>query len=131
MFTLYRPGITLASLRRQFEEIKRKYARIIAAAVIKPVADHIVELWNIAVAAKLPVPDPVNCVRIVADAGFRPKTPKTWIALHEYIDHCERYRLLPDADEIIEKLLPPKQRVQLHVVLLDRFRSSESGTLWA
>ena len=121
MLTFYRPGITLASLRRQFEALKRKYARVIAAAVLKPAADHIVELWNTAVAKKRPVPDPVNCVRIMADAGFRPKTPKTWNFLHEYIDRCERYRLFPDADGIIEKLLPPGERVELHAVLPNRF----------
>ena len=129
MFSLYPPRITLASLRRQFEALKRKYARVIAAAVLKPVADHIVRLWEIAVSkpapypdtGKQPVPDPVDCVRIVSDAGFRPTTPKTWNALHGYIDQCQRYRYVPDADEIIEKLLPPGKKISLSVVFPKRF----------
>ena len=44
------PGITLASLRRQLNALKRKYARLLAVAHLKPVTDQITELWNIAVA---------------------------------------------------------------------------------
>ena len=37
---------TLSSLRRQIEALKRKYAREIAAAVLEPIADKIVNLWE-------------------------------------------------------------------------------------
>ncbi len=109
---------TISSLRRQIEALKRKYAREIAAAVLKPVANQITRLWEIAVAKKQPKPDPLDCVQKVAQAGFRLHTFK---ALHGYIEDCRRYGGFPDADVIVNKLLPPKQRVELSVVLPDRF----------
>ena len=109
---------TISSLRRQIEALKRKYAREIAAAVLKPVASQITRLWEISVAKKQPKPNPLDCVRKVADAGFRLKTLN---ALHGYIDSCERYGGFPDAGEIINRLLPPKKPVELSAVLPDRF----------
>ena len=109
---------TISSLRRQIEALKRKYAREIAAAVLEPVADKIVNLWDIATAKNQPKPSPLICVREVAEAGFR---LRTFNALHAYIDNCRNYGGFPDADEIVNRLLPPKQRVELSVVLPDRF----------
>ena len=109
---------TLSSLRRQIEALKRKYAREIAAAVLEPVADKIVNLWDIATAKKQPKPDPLLCVRMVVKAGFSLHTFK---ALHGYMEDCRYYGGFPDADEIVNRLLPPKQRVELSVVLPDRF----------
>ena len=126
MFTLHLPIISLASARRQLEALKRKlevfkrkHARVIAAAVLKPVARRITHLWETAVENKQPVPDPIDCVHIVTDAGFRPIT--TWNVLHGYIDHCQRFRIVPDPDEIIAKLLPPREKVNLSSVLPKRF----------
>ena len=109
---------TISSLRRQIEALKRKYAREIAAAVLKPVANQITRLWEIAVAKKQPKPDPLDCVQKVAQAGFR---LHTFMALHLYLENCQRNGGFPDADEIIKKLLPPKQPVELSVVLPGRF----------
>ena len=84
MLTLYVPRVSLASVRRQFEVLKRefetfkrKHARVIAAAMLKPVARRIVRRWETAVEKKKPVPDPVDCVHIVAGSGFRPIAPGT------------------------------------------------------
>ena len=110
--------MTLYQIRCQIEAIKRKYAREIAAAVLEPVADKIVTLWDIATAKKQPKPNPLLCVQKVVKAGFRLKTFK---ALHGYIEDCRYYGRFPDADEIVNRLLPPKQRVELSVVLPDRF----------
>ena len=118
MFSLYRPGITLASLRRQFEALKRKYARVIAATFLKPVADEIVSLWNIAVQKKQPKPSPILCIRKVVKAGF---TLDTFKALHVYLEDCRRYGGFPGALEIIEKLLPPGEKVNLSAILPNRF----------
>ena len=123
MFTLYRPGITLNSLRRQFEALKRKYARVIAAAVLKPVADEIVSLWDIAVSKRQPKPDPLTCVQKVAKAGFRLQTFKD---LHIYIEDCSRYGGFPDAWEIINKLLPPSEKINLSAVLPNRFPARQT-----
>ena len=104
----------ISSLRRQFEALKRKYARVIAAAVLRPVANQITRLREIAVAKKQPKPDPVDCVHQVVKAGFRLKTLN---ALHGYIDGCQRYGGFPDPEEIIQKLLPPQKPVTLSAVL--------------
>ena len=109
---------TISSLRRQIEALKRKYAREIAAAVLKSVAQKIVNLWGIATAKKQPKPNPLLCVRKVVKAGFR---LKTFNALHSYIEDCRTYGGFPDAAEIINKLLPPKQPVNLSAVLPGRF----------
>ena len=106
--------MTPNQLRCQFENLKRRYARVIAAAWLLPPADQITELWNIAVAKKQPKPNSVSCVRMVADAGFR---LKTWNALHGYMTVCRRYGGSPDFLEIIQKLLPPKKPVFLSQVL--------------
>ena len=66
---------TLSSLRRQIEALKRKYAREIAAAVLEPVADKIVTLWDIATANNQPQPSPLICVRKVATAARNSRTP--------------------------------------------------------
>ena len=121
MFPLYRPRITLASLRRQFEALKRKlhrHARDIAAFVLRPVADQITRLWDIAVEKNQSKPDPISCVQKVVRAGFRLSTFKS---LHTYIKDRRTYGGFPDADEIINLLLPPKQRVTLSEVLPDLF----------
>ena len=120
MLPLYRP-VTLASLRRQFEALKRKlhrHARDIAAFALRPVADQITRLWEIALEKKQPKPDPISCVQKVVRAGFRLSTFK---ALHIYIADSRRYGGFPDADSIINLLLPPKQRVTLSEVLPDIF----------
>ena len=110
--------MTLSQIRREIEALKRKYAREIAAAVLRPVANQITRLWEIAVAKKQPKPNPLNCVRKVADAGFR---LKTFNALHSYIEDCRTYGGFPDAEEIINKLLPSKKPVELSAVLPARF----------
>ena len=109
---------TISSIRRQIEALKRKYAREIAAAVLEPVANKIVNLWDIATAKKQPKPSPLLCVQKVVKAGFR---LHTFVALNAYLDNCRRYGGFPDADEIVDKLLPLKQRVELSAVLPDRF----------
>ncbi len=109
---------TISSLRRQIEALKRKYAREIAAAVLKPVASKIVNLWDIATAKKQLKPSSLLCVGKVVKAGFR---LHTFTALHIYLEDCRRYGGFPDADEIVDKLLPPKQRVELSAVLPARF----------
>ena len=96
MFTLSLPRISLASAR------------------LKAAVSRIVRLWEIAVEKKKPVPDPMDCVHIVAGAGFR---PQSWNPLHGYIDHCRRFRVSPDANEIIDKLRPPRKLVSLLNVL--------------
>ena len=115
---MYSSGITLASISRQVDSLTRKFARKLAIYHLKPVTDQITELWAIAVAKKQPLPDPLSCVRKVVDAGFR---LNTYTALHTYLKDCRRYGGLPDAGEIIRRLLPPKQRVTLDAVLPGRF----------
>ena len=109
---------SISQLRRQFEALKRKYARVIAAAVLKPVADKIVNLWDIATAKKQPKPNLILCVQKVVQAGFR---LDTFTALHTYIKDCRHYGGFPGAGEIINKLLPPKKPVELSAVLPGRF----------
>ncbi len=109
---------TISSLRRQIEALKRKYAREIAAAVLKPVAQKIVNLWDIATVKKQPKPSPLLCVQKVVKAGFRLHTFK---ALHIYLEDCRRYGGFPNADEIVNKLLPSQKPVELSAVLPVRF----------
>ena len=121
MLPSFGPRVTPASLRRQFDALRRKvdrHARDIAAFVLRPVADQITRLWDIAVEKKQPKPNPVLCVQKVVRAGFRLSTFK---ALHTYIEDRRTYGGFPDADEIINLLLPPKQRVTLSEVLPDIF----------
>ena len=108
------PGITLASLRRQLNALKRKYARLLAVAHLKPVTDQITELWNIAVAKEKPKPDPISCIKKIADAGFRITSLK---ALHIYLKDCRYYNEFPDAQEIAARLFPPGKKINLSAVL--------------
>ena len=106
--------MTLYQLRRSFESLKARYAHVIAAAHLQPVVDQITELWNIALANKQPKPDPLSCVRKVADAGFR---LNTFTALHVYLEDCSYYGDFPDVREIVQRLFPPKQPVVLSEIL--------------
>ena len=103
-------------LRQQFEALKRRYARVIAAAHMLPVAQEIADDWNDAAANDQPKPDPATCVRKVAKAGFRLFTFK---ALHIYLGECRLYVRPADPWEIIRALLPPKSPVVLSKVLPD------------
>ena len=105
---------TLSQLRRQFETLKCKYARVIAAAHALPAVNQITELWQIALDNKQPKPDPRPCVRMVVDIGFR---LQTFTALHIYLEDCRYYAGFPDAQEIIQKLFPPDKPVDLSTVL--------------
>ena len=115
---MFSPRITLRSLRRQFEALKRKYARVIASIILKPVADEITRLWAIAVEKKQPKPSPILCLQKVVKAGFHLPSFK---AFHIYIEDCRRYGGFPNTEEITNKLLPPKTRIILHEVLPNRF----------
>ena len=79
--------MTFSQLRSQVDVPKRKYAREIAAAVLKPVASKIVNLWDIAIAKNQPKPSPLLYLQMVAKAGFRLQTFK---ALHVYLEDCRR-----------------------------------------
>ena len=109
---------TLSQLRRQFEALKRKYARQIAAAVLRSTASEITRLWEIAIARKQPKPSPLLCIQEVVKAGFR---LTTFNKLHAYLEDRRRYGGVPEADEIINRLLPPGKRVELDLVLPNRF----------
>ena len=114
MLTLY-PRISLASLRRQVDPLKRKLARVLPVLRLKGAANHIVKLWNIAVAKQKPRPDPIDCVHVITVAGFR---PEPWNPLHGYMDHCQRFRITPDAQEIIGKLFPPGRKADPAAILI-------------
>ena len=99
------PRIPLSSLRRQVDALKRLWDRVLPALRLKIAVNHIAQLWEIAVAKQQPKPDPIDCVHIISDAGFR---PESWNPLHAYLEHTDRYRRIPDPKEIINKLNPPK-----------------------
>ena len=114
--------MSLSQLRRQVNALKRKLDRFLAAYNLKSAANHIVQRWNTVVekpaphpeTGKNPVPDPVDCVQIIAGAGFR---PKSWNPLHAYIDQCQRYRTAPDAQEILNTLRLPRRLSSLIAIL--------------
>ena len=64
-------GLSLAPIRREIEAFKRKHARIIAAGCLKSAVTPIIERWEAAVAKKKPLPDPVEWVQEIGQAGFR------------------------------------------------------------
>ena len=111
--------MTIYQLRRQFETLKRKYAHVIARACLRPVANQIIELWNIAVAKEKPKPDPISCVKKVVDAGFRITSLK---AFHIYMKDCRYYDEFPDAREIADRLFPPGKKINLSGVLPGLFQ---------
>ena len=97
------------------DALKRKLTRVLTALRLKGAASHIVKLWNIAVAKQKPKPDPIDCVHVIAGAGFR---PESWNPLHGYLDHCQRFRITPDAQEIIGKLFPPGRKANPSSILI-------------
>jgi len=105
----YTPGVTRASLRRQVDAPKRKLAHVLPMLRLRGAANHIVKLWNIAVASQKPRPDPIDCVHLMAGTGFR---PESWNPLHGYLEHCQRYRTTPDAGEITGKPFPPGKKAR-------------------
>ena len=115
MLQLYRRP-SLASLRRQVDALKRKLARILPTLRLKGAANHIVKLWNIAVAKQKPKPDPIDCVHVISGAGFR---PESWNSLHGYIEQCHRYDATPDAGEIIGKLFPSGKKPNPSAILIN------------
>ena len=62
---------SLRSIRRWVEGLKRRFARELAMLRVMPVANQIVELWNIAIANQQPNPDPLTCISKFTDAGIR------------------------------------------------------------
>ena len=125
---MFGPIIPLSALRRQVDALKRKLDRVLAAYNLKSAAHRIVQRWNTAAEKpahssdtgkdtrkkKNPDPDPVDCVHIMAEAGFR---PQSWNPLHAYIDQCQRYRAVPDAQEILNTLNLPRKLAKLIAIL--------------
>ena len=101
------------------------YARVMALAHLKPVADPILELWNIALAKQKPAPDPVSCIQTVAGAGCR---LRNLTSLHAYMKSCREYKAFPSGEEIAAKLFPPGKKVDLSTVL-PGYYSGSRGTL--
>ena len=97
---------TLSQLRREVEAIERKYARVFAAAILKPVTNQITELWAIAVAKEQPKPDALSCVRKVVAAGFR---LHTFTALHIYLKDWVRRLPQPRRNRGGTVPRPPRQ----------------------
>ena len=100
---MYRRGASLASIRRQVDALKRKFAPELAIIRLSRVANEITELWHIAIANKQPKPDPYACVRKVADAGFR---LHTYMAFEKYLQRCIDDDRRPVIRGIITTLLP-------------------------
>ena len=107
-------GLTVAPIRRQFEALKREFAHKIAVAHLRPVANQITELWEIAIAKKQPKPSPPSGIRMVTEAGFR---LQNFNMLHGYLDDCASYDWFPNPLEIIERLFPPNKKVDLSAAL--------------
>ncbi len=101
---------SLAGIRRQVDALQRRFARELAMYRVKPVAEQVVQLWNIAIAKQQPKPDPVSCIRKFIDAGFRLPSFKD---LHIYLKDCRKYGDFPDAREIALKLFPRGKKVPL------------------
>ena len=94
---------TLKSIRRWVEGLKRRFARELAMVRVLPVANQIVELWDIAFANQQPKPDPMTCIGKFTDAGIRMQTFKN---VHIYLRDCGTYGNFPDAIEIANRLFP-------------------------
>ena len=95
--------MSLSHLWRRVEALKRKLAPELAIISLRPLAEEISILWAIAVARKQPPPDPIACVRKVADAGFR---LKTYMAFYKYLERCRYDNRQPCVRKIIAALLP-------------------------
>ena len=73
---MYTYAPSLRSIRRWVEGLKRRFARELAMVRVLPVANQIVELWDIAMANQQPKPDPMTCIGKFTDAGIRLQTFK-------------------------------------------------------
>ena len=106
---MYTYAPSLRSIRRWVEGLKRRFARELAMVRVLPVANQIVELWNIAIANQQPKPDPLTCIGKFTDAGIRLQTFKD---VHIYLKDCRKYGDFPDAIEIASRLFPAGGKVR-------------------
>ena len=94
---------TLGEIRREIKYLQRRFARELAVARVRRVAQQISEEWAIAVANKKPKPDPFACVRKVTDSRAGVANP---MPFHKYIESCGQNDRQPKVRDMVIALLP-------------------------
>ena len=85
--------MSLSQIRNAIEILERQLSRELAMHRVRPIADQITELWNIAIAKQQPKPDPITCISKFIDNGIG---LPTFTALHTYLKDCRKYGDIPE-----------------------------------
>ena len=102
--------MSLSQIRNAIEVLERKLSRDLAMHRVRPIADQITELWNIAIAKQQPKPAPISCISKFIDNGIG---LPTFTVLNTYLKDCRKYGDIPDAKGIVKKIFPPGRKVNL------------------
>ena len=94
---------TLSQIQRRVDVLKRKYAKELAIYRLRQLAESISNDWAVAIAEDRELPQPLQIVRRIADAGVR---SDFFSLLHRYIERCRQEAKIPDPLEIVLSLLP-------------------------
>ena len=95
--------ITLSSLRRRVDAIRRKLAIPLAILRLRRLAAEYSLECTVAHADRQPQPETHPFILRVVDAGFR---LTTFMAVHKYLESCRSQNTLPDSEKLLRALLP-------------------------
>ena len=93
----------MKELRRRVDALRRKMAIPLAVVRLCPIAEEMCQQWEEAVTQHKPAPGPFDIVGKVRQKGMR---LPTFMALHRYIESCQRQNRTPQPYEVLRALLP-------------------------
>ena len=93
----------MKELRRRADALLRKMALPLAVVRLCPVAEEMCRQWEEAITQDQPAPDPLSFIRKVRGKGLR---LPTFMAVHRYMEGCQRENRIPQPYEVIRALLP-------------------------
>ena len=95
--------MTLSQIRNQIHQLQRQFAKELAVYRLRQLAEEIADEWEMAMADQEELPQPLQVVRRIADAG---QLSHTYMQLHRYVQGCRDNAecLLPQ--KIVLALLP-------------------------
>ena len=95
--------MTLSQIRNEIHRLQRQFAKELAVYRLRQLAEEIADEWELAMADKDELPQPLQVVRRVADTG---QMSHTYMQLHRYVQRCRDTAECLIPSKIVLALLP-------------------------
>ena len=95
--------MTISQIRNQIHRLQRKFAKELAVYRLRQVAEDVADAWELAIADREELPQPLQIVRRIADTGQK---SHTYLNLHRYVQKCRDNMECLIPQQIVLALLP-------------------------